>query len=253
MHIQPGIESLGSRVLDLMDKGVTGARNVRTLRECENHAPTCSWNLLYGFPGECAEDYAPVIEQLPALVHLPAAERRPPHPAGAVQPALHRPGPRLRQAPPGRDVPASLYDLPEDELADLVYLLDTEPAGIGGAVERRLKEVVAAWRAGHAHSRLLFEEGRRGAAGARPPARPAPGHAPLRRLARRGPAPPGGRPDRTRAATGCRPPAATRCRWRTWRHGCGTPSGWACCSGDGAAHVSQPTWGEPFRPPEGAR
>ncbi|MFF8863002.1 RiPP maturation radical SAM C-methyltransferase [Streptomyces sp. NPDC015139] len=157
VHIQPGIESLGSRVLDLMDKGVTGARNVRTLRECENHALTCSWNLLYGFPGETAEDYTSVVEQLPALVHLQP-------PSGAHRIQLERFSPHFTD--PGRGFgkrrPAEMYqhvyDLPEGELADLVYLFDTEDAGISGPAERRLGKAVAEWRSGYAHSRLLFEE-----------------------------------------------------------------------------------------------
>ncbi|MFD9094912.1 RiPP maturation radical SAM C-methyltransferase [Streptomyces collinus] len=156
VHIQPGIESLGSRVLDLMDKGVTGARNVRTLRECENHALTCSWNLLYGFPGETADDYAPVVEQLPALVHLQP-------PSGAHRIQLERFSPHFTDPALGfaKRRPAEMYqhvyDLPEGELADLVYLFDTDDAGLAGPAEHRLGEAVAAWRAGHADSRLLFE------------------------------------------------------------------------------------------------
>ncbi|MFJ9815422.1 RiPP maturation radical SAM C-methyltransferase [Streptomyces sp. NPDC101151] len=156
VHIQPGIESLGSRVLGLMDKGVTGARNVRTLRECENHALTCSWNLLYGFPGERADDYTSVIDQLPALVHLQP-------PSGAHRIQLERFSPHFTDPALGfgKRRPAEMYqhvyDLPEDELADLVYLFDTEGAGIAGLVEQRLQDAVAEWRTGHAHSRLLFE------------------------------------------------------------------------------------------------
>ncbi|MGW0283984.1 RiPP maturation radical SAM C-methyltransferase [Streptomyces sp. NPDC003236] len=157
VHIQPGIESLGSRVLDLMDKGVTGARNVRTLRECENHALTCSWNLLYGFPGETAADYDAVVDQLPALVHLQP-------PSGAHRIQLERFSPHFTDPALGfaKRRPAEMYrhvyDLPEAELEDLVYLFDTEDAGIAGPAERRLEAAVAEWRAGHAHSRLLFEE-----------------------------------------------------------------------------------------------
>ncbi|MEU3981153.1 RiPP maturation radical SAM C-methyltransferase [Streptomyces sp. NPDC026672] len=156
VHLQPGIESLGSRVLDLMDKGVTGARNVRTLRECENHSLTCSWNLLYGFPGETDEDYDPVVAQLPALVHLQP-------PSGAHRIQLERFSPHFTNPALGfgKRGPAEMYrhvyDLPEDELADLVHLFDTEDAGIAGPAERRLKDAVAAWRAGHPDSRLLFE------------------------------------------------------------------------------------------------
>ncbi|WP_275297596.1 RiPP maturation radical SAM C-methyltransferase [Streptomyces sp. CdTB01] len=157
VHIQPGIESLGSRVLDLMDKGVTGARNIRTLRECENHSLTCSWNLLYGFPGESAEDYTGVVDQLPALVHLQP-------PGGAHRIQLERFSPHFNDPALGfgerrpAEMYRHVYDLPEDELADLVYLFDTEDAGISGDVEARLKAAVERWLLGHPTSRLTFAE-----------------------------------------------------------------------------------------------
>ncbi|GAA1361426.1 RiPP maturation radical SAM C-methyltransferase [Streptomyces beijiangensis] len=155
--IQPGIESLSNRVLDLMDKGVSGARNVRTLREFENHSLTCTWNYLYGFPGELAEDYAPVVDQLPALVHLQP-------PGGAHRIQLERFSPNFTDPGFGfgKRRPAEMYqhvyELPEAELSDLVYLFDTEDAGIGGEVESQLKRAVAVWRAGHGGSTLVMEE-----------------------------------------------------------------------------------------------
>ncbi|MES4887348.1 RiPP maturation radical SAM C-methyltransferase [Streptomyces sp. NPDC096012] len=251
VHIQPGIESLGSRVLDLMDKGVTGARNVRTLRECENHALTCSWNLLYGFPGERAEDYTPVVDQLPALVHLQP-------PSGAHRIQLERFSPHFTDPARGfgKRRPAEMYqhvyDLPEEELTDLVYLFDTEDAGIAGPAEQRLTDAVAAWRAGHARSRLLFEEdgdtllvhdGRHG----RPPAT----HcftgwraAALRRLedGRTVPA-----VHRLLAADGHEVAPDTLAEW----------IGQAFAQGllfrDGPTYVALPTWGEPVRLTEDAR
>src|SRR5262249_21046555 len=62
-HVQPGIESLSSRVLGLMRKGITGCRNVETLREGAEQGLTVAWNWLYGFPGETAADYGAVLEQ----------------------------------------------------------------------------------------------------------------------------------------------------------------------------------------------
>ncbi|HLH59078.1 MAG TPA: RiPP maturation radical SAM C-methyltransferase, partial [Streptosporangiaceae bacterium] len=44
MHVQPGIESLVTPALRLMDKGVTGIRNLRTLRDCESAGLTVTWN-----------------------------------------------------------------------------------------------------------------------------------------------------------------------------------------------------------------
>ncbi|WP_030760593.1 MULTISPECIES: RiPP maturation radical SAM C-methyltransferase [unclassified Streptomyces] len=156
VHIQPGIESLGNRVLDLMDKGVTGSRNVRTLRECADRSLTCTWNYLYGFPGETADDYDPVVDQLPALVHLQP-------PGGAFRIQLERFSPHFADPALGfaERTPAEMYghvyDLPEEELADLVYLFDTPPRGIGGRTEERLARAVEVWRAGHAGSTLLME------------------------------------------------------------------------------------------------
>ncbi|MCX3059658.1 RiPP maturation radical SAM C-methyltransferase [Streptomyces beihaiensis] len=155
--LQPGIESLSSRVLELMDKGVSGARNVRTLRELDNRAITCAWNLLYGFPGETAEDYARVLAQLPALVHLQP-------PGGAHRIQLERFSPYYTDPSLGfpkrrpADMYQHVYELPESELADLVYLFDTEDAGIGGAIEERLLGAVAAWHTRHHTSTLVMEE-----------------------------------------------------------------------------------------------
>ncbi|MCX4806441.1 RiPP maturation radical SAM C-methyltransferase [Streptomyces sp. NBC_01214] len=158
VHIQPGIESLGNRVLGLMDKGVTGSRNVRTLRECADRSLTCTWNYLYGFPGETADDYDPIVDQFPALVHLQP-------PGGAFRIQLERFSPHFADPALGfaERTPAEMYghvyDLPEEELADLVYLFDTPPRGIGGRTEDRLARAVADWRAGHAGSTLLMEPG----------------------------------------------------------------------------------------------
>ncbi|MFF9771218.1 RiPP maturation radical SAM C-methyltransferase [Streptomyces sp. NPDC014636] len=250
VHIQPGIESLGSRVLDLMDKGVTAARNVRTLRECENHALTCSWNLLYGFPGETADDYTPVIDQLPALVHLQP-------PSGAHRIQLERFSPHFTDPGLGfgKRRPAEMYqhvyDLPEDELTDLVYLFDSEPAGVAGPAERRLKETVAAWRTGHAHSRLLFEEdGAQLLVHDRRHGRPPATHRftgwraeALRHLedGRTVPA-----LHRLLTADGHGVPAQDLHAWvaQAWELG--------LVFRDGATYVSLPTWGEPVRLPEGA-
>jgi len=55
--VQPGIESLSSPVLDLMDKGTTMLRNVQLLKWCKQYGVTPAWNLLFGFPGERPEHY----------------------------------------------------------------------------------------------------------------------------------------------------------------------------------------------------
>jgi len=68
--IQPGIESLSSNVLRLMRKGVSAHQNIALLRHCGGVGLQVFWNVLYGFPGERAEDYAATIALMPKLHHL---------------------------------------------------------------------------------------------------------------------------------------------------------------------------------------
>jgi ribosomal peptide maturation radical SAM protein 1 len=68
--IQPGIESLSDHVLQLMRKGTTAARNIELLKWCAEYAVTPLWNLLYGFPGESAEDYRQTAEIIRSIWHL---------------------------------------------------------------------------------------------------------------------------------------------------------------------------------------
>jgi ribosomal peptide maturation radical SAM protein 1 len=73
-EIQPGIESLNSRILDLMRKGTTAIQNIQLLKWCTECDISPSWNLLYGFPGERAEDYNGLDRTFGLLMHL-----QPPH------------------------------------------------------------------------------------------------------------------------------------------------------------------------------
>lgn len=68
--IQPGIESLSSNVLKLMHKGVRGLQNVNLLRWSLYYGISVSWNVLWGFPGERAEDYEQQAQLFGWLHHL---------------------------------------------------------------------------------------------------------------------------------------------------------------------------------------
>jgi ribosomal peptide maturation radical SAM protein 1 len=69
-RLQPGLESLSSHVLRLMDKGVRAAQNVNLLRWARYYGIDVGWNILWGFPGETPEDYAAQAAAVPRLVHL---------------------------------------------------------------------------------------------------------------------------------------------------------------------------------------
>jgi ribosomal peptide maturation radical SAM protein 1 len=68
--IQPGIESLSSHVLRLMDKGVSALQNLWLLRECTSRQIEVVWNMLIGIPGERLADYAAMLELIPDIEHL---------------------------------------------------------------------------------------------------------------------------------------------------------------------------------------
>jgi ribosomal peptide maturation radical SAM protein 1 len=79
-HLQPGLESLSSHVLRLMDKGVRAAQNVNLLRWARYYGIDVAWSVLWGFPGETAEDYAEQATAVPHLVHL-----QPPEGSGRIR------------------------------------------------------------------------------------------------------------------------------------------------------------------------
>lgn len=153
-HIQPGIESLVRPVLKIMDKGVSPVRNIRTLREGESAGLTVSWNWLYGFPGERAGDYAPVLRQLPRLMHLQP-------PQGAARIVLERFSPYFNDPAlgfAGRTTSQAyqhVYDLTEEDLRDMVYLFDAPPRGLTDDEVKELTVALDAWKAGYPDSSLV--------------------------------------------------------------------------------------------------
>ena len=68
--INPGIESLSTRLLCLMNKGVDAPANIRLLRDCRELDLTASWNLLVGFPGDQESDYEEQALIVPLIQHL---------------------------------------------------------------------------------------------------------------------------------------------------------------------------------------
>lgn len=159
VHVQAGVESLNSRTLSLMRKGVTGIQNVRLLRNCETLGITVAWNYLYGFPGETPPDYTTVLDQLEAISHL-----QPPPMATRVDlerfsPLFNDPTLGLRSLGPSRFF-ATVHDLPEKAIADLVYLFESEPAGLTDEPERALNIGIRQWNEMRPHSSLqLLQDG----------------------------------------------------------------------------------------------
>jgi ribosomal peptide maturation radical SAM protein 1 len=82
---QPGIESLSTKTLKIMRKGVTGFQNVQFLKRCVEHGLYPIWSYLYGFPNEDYDelDSPKLVDDIQTLCHLPP-------PSGVVPIAFQR-------------------------------------------------------------------------------------------------------------------------------------------------------------------
>jgi ribosomal peptide maturation radical SAM protein 1 len=69
-EIQPGIEALSTSLLKRMDKGVSARQNIALMRYARAVGLSLTWNLLYAFPGDQAEDYEQTLALVPLLRHL---------------------------------------------------------------------------------------------------------------------------------------------------------------------------------------
>ena len=146
-RIQPGLESLSTNVLRLMDKGVTGIQNVNFLRWSRYYGFSVDWNLIWGFPGEAAADYGLMTEIMPQLHHL-----MPPTNMGPVQ--MHRFSPifgdRARFPVRHKRAEASYRFAfpPEIDVDAVAYYFDYEfEVELPHAAYPPLCAVVEAWRA----------------------------------------------------------------------------------------------------------
>jgi len=151
-HLQPGLESLSTHVLRLMDKGVRAAQNVNVLRWARYYGIDVAWGILCGFPGETAEDYDRQAAAVPHLAHLQP-------PSGADRIWLERFSP-LFTAPDRFGVrhraPESSYRYVYPDAVDIdrvAYFFDYElaqtlPDSAYGGLRRAVSNWNAAWSPG---------------------------------------------------------------------------------------------------------
>ncbi|GID30586.1 RiPP maturation radical SAM C-methyltransferase [Paractinoplanes brasiliensis] len=142
-RVQPGLESLSTRVLALMRKGATAPQNVNLLRWARYYGLDVQWNLLWGFPGETRDDYTGQAALVPRLAHLQP-------PGGADRIWLERFSPlftdeRVRGRRPERSY-AYVYP-PSIDLERVAYFFEYEVAG--GLPEEAydgLRRAAGAWQ-----------------------------------------------------------------------------------------------------------
>jgi ribosomal peptide maturation radical SAM protein 1 len=163
--VQPGIESLSTRSLKLMRKGLTAFSNLAFLKRCARHPLEIEWNLLVFSPGETVETYAAYLRLIPLLAHLP-----PPTGAYPVMYARYsryfedpaRFGLRLRP----QDFYGMTYPFPPESVERLAFLFVDEHADTGTIDDwlDRLNGAVQLWRTrwfntdGQEEARLCFAE-----------------------------------------------------------------------------------------------
>jgi ribosomal peptide maturation radical SAM protein 1 len=145
--IQPGIESLDDEILRLMEKGVTGLQNLFLLRSAAEIGMGVLWTILYGFPGETADQYARMAELVPKIEHLSAPlgcvpirlDRFSPYFERAAELGFERVRPSFAYAP--------VYGLAPEMLERLAYFFEGESAALPepGYTEP-LAQAVGEWR-----------------------------------------------------------------------------------------------------------
>jgi ribosomal peptide maturation radical SAM protein 1 len=79
-QIQPGIESFNDNVLRIMRKGVSALQNIQLIKWCKELGLKAYYNLIWGFPGEQADDYLEMVKLIPLITHL-----QPPVGDGAIR------------------------------------------------------------------------------------------------------------------------------------------------------------------------
>jgi ribosomal peptide maturation radical SAM protein 1 len=155
----PGVESLSTHVLTLMDKGVKGIQNVQMLRWSEEIGFEVLWNILCGFPGETADDYRQITRWIGAVTHLPP-------PTVMTRFRLDRFSPMFKwpekygilniRSYPGYRL---CYPFPEESLLRLAYYQDCDPPTtpeVQQAIQTTWK-AVAEWQRVHDASTLQAE------------------------------------------------------------------------------------------------
>jgi ribosomal peptide maturation radical SAM protein 1 len=142
--LQPGLESLSSHVLALMDKGVRAIQNVQLLRWARELRMKVTWNVICGFPGERAEDYVEMSRLMQSIPHLQP-------PVSFAMSRLDRFSP-MHRTPEAfglthvRPSPAyeACYQLPVDTLQDIAYFFTADRQ----IEPDTLEQIQAAWRVG---------------------------------------------------------------------------------------------------------
>jgi ribosomal peptide maturation radical SAM protein 1 len=158
--LQPGIESFSDRVLSIMRKGVRAIQNIQFLKWCQELDIYPSWNLLWGFPDEPADDYKEMTAIVPLITHLP-----PPYSVAKIRTDRFSPNHDRAEELGFKGVhpyPAYsfVYNLPAESIANLAYFFTYEYAKPQQCEDYvgPLVESVCQWMDQHCRSKLFSIE-----------------------------------------------------------------------------------------------
>jgi ribosomal peptide maturation radical SAM protein 1 len=159
-EIQPGIESLSDNVLRIMRKGVSALQNLQLMKWCKELGLHVYYNLIWGFPGERADDYLKMTQLIPLITHL-----KPPFGVGKIR--IDRFSPNFEQ---GESLglknlsphPAYRYVYPfgPDVLFNLAYYFTPEDDPTNRVTEyaNPFAEEIKRWKDCHSRSDLFWME-----------------------------------------------------------------------------------------------
>lgn len=158
LHTQPGVESLSTRVLYLMNKRLRGIDNVCLLRRAAELGINLLWNVLFGIPGERLDDYEPIVHRMAALYHL-----TPPNPLpltlARFSPYHEDPARYGIRITGPQDGLSYAYPVPRELLDDIAMNFDFEyqDGYDREPVAALLRDAVERWKAFHPGASLTVE------------------------------------------------------------------------------------------------
>jgi ribosomal peptide maturation radical SAM protein 1 len=163
--IQPGIESFSDHVLELMDKGTTGIRQIQCIKLLSEKDIVVNWNLIFRNPGETLEDYQQMLEMIPFMHHL-----GPTHGEGVIPmqinrfaPYHDRPDDYGVKAITPKDYMPVIFPDPNIDLNKLAFYFDYENEGVERQEMRdiyvELRKAVAQWTTLYRPGALVMRRG----------------------------------------------------------------------------------------------
>ncbi|HOX01452.1 MAG TPA: RiPP maturation radical SAM C-methyltransferase [Candidatus Paceibacterota bacterium] len=161
-YLGAGLESLSTRLLEIMRKGGTLLDNLHFLVMTSELGIDVIWHIIAGIPGETQADYEAMAAVMPKLYHLPP-------PKQLIRISIDRHSPLYREAGRwGMQLDPSrayryIYALPEAAIAEFAYCFqDRNQHGgrmcpIGPpACSRSAQAAIAAWKSESRRSKLDF-------------------------------------------------------------------------------------------------